>query len=131
MVPPAPGRMPMKMPISDERISVAHLRKMVLTACKCSILILAWFITIGFFAAFGSRMSESSWLKANSPTNTGRKAKPCLISSMPKVKRATPLVSSSPIEATSRPKTPAIRPLVMSLPARLAVMVSANTTSEK
>ena len=50
---------------------------------------------------------------------------------MPKEKRATPLISSSPMAAINRPSTPAMMPLIKLSEDRLAVMVSANKTRAK
>ena len=131
MVPPAPGRIPTKMPISEERARVVQLRKMVLIAARCSMAMRLELTTMGFKALSLSRRSLSNWLNANRPTSTGRKSNPWRSESKPKVNRATPLTSSSPMAVINSPSTPAMTPLTRFSPARLAVMVSANTTSEK
>ncbi len=62
---------------------------------------------------------------------TAMKSKPCSMVSLPKLKRAMPAASSSPTVLIRSPSAPAIRPLIMFLPAREAVIVSANMTSMK
>ena len=59
------------------------------------------------------------------------KSKPWSKVSEPKLKRAMPMASSSPTVLISSPSAPAIRPLTICFPARLAVMVNANITSMK
>ena len=130
--PPAPGRMPTNRPIREERTRLTQRANTSRMAFRCSTFTACVLSGIkGVRARSESATSLSNWLNAKSPISTGRKENPWRSASMPKSNLATPLMSSSPMVAASRPRAPAISPFSMLSPARLAVMVSANITRAK
>ena len=130
--PPAPGKIPVNTPIVADRTTTSQRLEISLNAPKWSIR--AFTVPCSdsdLIALSGSRTSLNNCEKANRPISTAIKSKPDKRASDPKSKRAMPAASSSPTVRTRRPKAPAIRPLTKCLPARLAVMVSANITNMK